>query len=107
MSSGEFVEHVEAMKDLDAAKLIRMVLDGAATSVHVAQDQAREAWGSTVQGISVNEPLVDLHRELGEAERAIRNALNALAIVTGAAPAAPAPLPATKDLGRPFRERTS
>lgn len=101
MTGRDFLEQVEAAK-LDGAQRIRVQVADARFDVAEALGVARETFGSTVQGVSVNEPLVDLHRELGEAERALANALNALAVLQHGTPA-PVPAPARRDLGAPIR----
>lgn len=90
---GEFVEHVEAAKvETDPVKMIGMLIDGAKASVDSAHGWVRSHYGQTVHGVSVNQPLVDLYRELGEAERALANASNAMAVLEGTArPVGPPP----------------
>lgn len=67
---------------LDAAEQ-EFRLHDTLTSLASVRQQARETFGPVQHGASVNIPLADYYRELDEIERAARNALNALTVLTG------------------------
>lgn len=103
MTGSDHVEAVELAKAAaeDMPETIRLILVGATASVASAHGRAREHYGASVHGVSVNEPLVDLYRELDEAARALANARNALAVLTGQRAAVPPEAPAKRDVGAP------